>query len=187
MDQWWVWLGLITWAALGCVTAWAVGKQKGRAGLGLLLGLTLGFLGVLIIALLEPTDEERRRRAAVTGPARASAPARYGPAQTPAVPVVSRQEAVAESLRRDPSLGDTSNPDALKRLAESVAQVQEELDLKAQVATIRAAEEAQARRGEGSHFAAEWSARARAFQDAEQAREQAERVAAMQRKKPHVL
>jgi len=93
---------------------------------------------------------------------------------------VSRQEAVAEALRRDPSLGDTNSPDGLRRLAESVAQVQEELELKVHVEKIRAAEKAQTAREEKERQDALLAANVKAFQEAGPARREAARVAAEQ-------
>ena len=180
---------LLLWIALWTVLGGVLGKGKGRTWTGIVLGCFLTFIGVIIIAVLEPTDEERRRRAALSNPALASPEDSYGAAQAvrtarrqveDAVPRVSRQEAVAEALRRDPSLGDTNSPDGLRRLAESVAQVQEELELKVHVEKIRAAEKAQTAREEKERQDALLAANVKAFQEAGPARREAARVAAEQ-------
>ena len=173
----WILLWLVVWTVIGGV----VGNGKGRTGAGIALGLFLSLIGVIIIAVMEPTPEKRAERAheqalamrEVLGPQPG-----VGAVNVPVAPV-SRQEAVAEVLRRDPSLGDTSDPETLKRLAESVTQVQEELELKAQVATIRAEEQARAEREVTALLDAKWAAAERAFQQAEQAKERAARDAAV--------
>jgi len=174
----WILLWLIVWTVIGGL----VGKGKGRTGAGIALGLFLSLIGVIIIAVMEPTPEKRAERAheqalamrEVLGPQPG-----VGAVNVPLTPV-SRQEAVAEALRRDPSLGDTSDPDALKRLAESVTQVQEELELKAQVATIRAEEQARAEREVTVLLDAKLAARKKALWEAHYEKRQAARVAAEQ-------
>ena len=174
----WILLWLIVWTVIGGL----VGNGKGRPGAGIALGFFLSLIGVIIIAVMEPTPEKRAERAheqalamrEVLGPQPG-----VGALSVPLTPV-SRQEAVAEALRRDPALGDTSDPDVLKRLAESVTQVQAELELKAQVATIRAAEQEQASREVTARLDAKWAAVERAIQEAEQAKEQAARAAVEQ-------
>jgi alpha-tubulin suppressor-like RCC1 family protein len=174
------WLWILLWLVLWTVIGGLVGKGKGRTGAGIALGLFLSLIGVIIIAVMEPTPEKRAERAHEQALAMRGV---FGPqpevvAVSAPVAPVSRQEAVAEALRRDPSLGDTSDPEALKRLAESVTQVQEELELKAQVATIKAEEEAQARREELARLYAQEAARKKALWEEHVAKRQAERVAA---------
>ena len=41
------------------VIGWAIGSSKGRAGAGLVLGLLLGIIGVIIIAVMQPTTEKK--------------------------------------------------------------------------------------------------------------------------------
>ena len=177
-----IWLWILLWLIVWTVIGGLVGNGKGRPGAGIALGFFLSLIGVIIIAVMEPTPEKRAERAheqalamrEVLGPQPG-----VGALSVPLTPV-SRQEAMAEALRRDPALGDTSDPDVLKRLAESVTQVQAELELKAQVATIRAAEQEQASREVTARLDAKWTAVERAFQEAEQAKEQAARAAAEQ-------
>ena len=45
----------------------ALGSQKGRAGLGVALGIFLGWIGVGIIAVISPTLEARRATALSQG------------------------------------------------------------------------------------------------------------------------
>jgi predicted lipid-binding transport protein (Tim44 family) len=41
-----------------------IGATKGRGGLGVLLAFLLGPIGLLIVAVMPPTDEKRRQDAA---------------------------------------------------------------------------------------------------------------------------
>ncbi len=52
----------VAWVVIGTVVAVMIGRNKGRTAAGLVLGLLLGWAGVLIIALMPPTPEERVRR-----------------------------------------------------------------------------------------------------------------------------
>ena len=47
--------------------AWQIGANKGKQDTGALLGVFLGWLGVLIIAVMSPTDAARRTRAMESG------------------------------------------------------------------------------------------------------------------------
>ncbi len=53
---------ILLWITPLTLAGW-VGSQKGRQGLGLTLGVLLGWLGLLIIALIPPTAEGRRAEA----------------------------------------------------------------------------------------------------------------------------
>lgn len=48
---------------VGALVGRAIGAPKGRATAGFWLGLFLGFVGWIIVALMEPTEWEQRRRA----------------------------------------------------------------------------------------------------------------------------
>lgn len=57
--------GLVIAALLiGAGVGWAIGEPKGRGAQGAILGLVLGFIGWIIVGLMEPTDEVRQRRTA---------------------------------------------------------------------------------------------------------------------------
>ena len=45
---------ILVWVVLGPLIGYAIGKPKGREGYGLLLGLLLGFIGWIIVAVMEP-------------------------------------------------------------------------------------------------------------------------------------
>jgi hypothetical protein len=48
---------LLVWAVGGIFAAGAIGRRKGRPWAGFLLGLVLGWIGVVIIALIPPTHD----------------------------------------------------------------------------------------------------------------------------------
>jgi hypothetical protein len=50
-----VWL---IWAISGIIAAILIGDRKGRHWTGLVLGLVLGWIGVIIIAVVPPTHEK---------------------------------------------------------------------------------------------------------------------------------
>jgi len=56
---------LFLWAAVGGGIGYWIGSGKGRGGLGFVLGLVLGWIGWIIVALLHPTAEVEARRMAV--------------------------------------------------------------------------------------------------------------------------
>jgi len=48
---------LLIWVVAAIFVAGAIGNRKGRPGTGFLLGLFLGWIGVIIIACIPPTRE----------------------------------------------------------------------------------------------------------------------------------
>jgi hypothetical protein len=48
---------LLVWVVAAIFAAGAIGNRKGRPGTGFLLGLFLGWIGVIIIACIPPTRE----------------------------------------------------------------------------------------------------------------------------------
>lgn len=53
---------LLIWALGGTVAATVVGRRKGRPWTGFTLGLLLGWIGVIIIAVTPPTHAMRVQR-----------------------------------------------------------------------------------------------------------------------------
>ena len=45
---------IVIWLVLGPLVGYLIGKPKGREGYGLLLGLLLGFIGWIIVAVMDP-------------------------------------------------------------------------------------------------------------------------------------
>lgn len=45
---------LLAWVVLGPIVGYAIGKPKGQGGSGVVLGLLLGFIGWIVVALLAP-------------------------------------------------------------------------------------------------------------------------------------
>ena len=56
-------LYLLIWIGIGGGVGAAIGSSKGRAAAGFFLGLFLGIIGWIIVAVLEPTAEQRILRA----------------------------------------------------------------------------------------------------------------------------
>ena len=56
-------LFLLLWIGIGGGVGAAIGSSKGRAAAGFFLGLFLGIIGWIIVAVLEPTAEQRLLRA----------------------------------------------------------------------------------------------------------------------------
>jgi hypothetical protein len=54
---------IVIWVIAALIVATIIGNNKGRAGLGFVLGLLLGWIGVIVIACVPPTQEARIRRA----------------------------------------------------------------------------------------------------------------------------
>ena len=135
---------LVVWGLLlvgsGLLTGFAgylVGRDKGRATSGFWLGFFLSIIGVIIVAILQPTMTVQNRR---------RPPSLSPEVSTNIEPSAQeRQRSIAEALRRDPSLGESQDPDSLHRLraaADEIA-VEERVrrDLKAvQLDAERAAE-----------------------------------------------
>lgn len=57
-----VWL--IFWAGIGGLLGWAIGNGKGRGTEGFWLGFLLGFIGWIIVAVMEPSEEVLQQRTA---------------------------------------------------------------------------------------------------------------------------
>jgi hypothetical protein len=55
-------LYVLIWIGIGGGIGAAIGSSRGRGGLGFALGMLLGFIGWIFIAVMEPSAEERLRR-----------------------------------------------------------------------------------------------------------------------------
>ena len=53
---------LLVWVVAAIFAAEAIGRRKGRPGAGFLLGLILGWIGVIIIACIPPTHDALVKR-----------------------------------------------------------------------------------------------------------------------------
>jgi hypothetical protein len=56
-------LFVLIWVIVGGGIGAAIGSPKGRGGVGFFLGLFLGFIGWIIVAVIEPSGEQRLIRA----------------------------------------------------------------------------------------------------------------------------
>lgn len=105
---------LIGWTAIGGI----IGRSKGRTVQGVLLGLLLSFLGVIIIALLPPTEAALRRRYGIqaemlkeaVGSARASS----------LYDTDTRRVLIQRAIQENPELASDDSAEALERLGEIV-------------------------------------------------------------------
>lgn len=50
------------WVGVGGVVGYAIGEPKGRGREGAVLGMILGVIGWILVAVMEPTEEVRRAR-----------------------------------------------------------------------------------------------------------------------------
>lgn len=72
------------WAALGWA-GWGIGKSKGKAGVGLALGLLLGIFGLIIIACIPESAEHKMATYQQMAAAQAAAQGQYAPPVSPVV------------------------------------------------------------------------------------------------------
>lgn len=69
------------------------------------------------------------------------------------IAATTQREALAEALRRHPELSDTQDPDSVKRLQAQVDEIKQEIDLRNQVAALKAEQEEERRRAEAAEEA----------------------------------
>ena len=112
---------------------WWLGKSKGRSGAGALLGFFLGWIGVIILAVMEPSEAELQRRAALTAPMISVPMGQVGWPAEGRYALPPRAQLVAEAIRRDPSLADTGAPGAVERMQRALATLTAEYQLRADV------------------------------------------------------
>jgi hypothetical protein len=173
-------------AAFFALVGGMIGNAKGRPGTGVVWGFILGIFGVIIIALMPPTKKKEAERnqnlanafASASGGHPIGASSSVGTGQSPDF----RNAAIAEAVRREPALRGADDPESLGRLGDLVAQISEELRLKADLERIQKTEE-DASRAAASRAAATLEAeaeRARRVAEAEESKRlEAERLAGM--------
>jgi hypothetical protein len=141
------WVVALLWCVLWTVAGGKIGDSKGRALEGILLGFLLSFVGVIIVVALPPTKEKQQERDnALAEVIRNQMQATLGAAT--AGEASSRgtdihRLALAEAVRRDPTLRDSGDPETRIRLAASVAAIEEELRIVAELEALQADEAAQ--------------------------------------------
>jgi hypothetical protein len=137
-------------SVLSIVAATVVGRAKGRTVQGFLLGLFLGLIGLVVVAVLPPSRRTPALAAPVHDP---TLPVGHVPGSgPPAGPsdVEWRRLAMAEAMRRDPSLV-ADDPVTLGRLEAATGEVERELRLardRDAVLQSRAADDAERARTE---------------------------------------
>jgi hypothetical protein len=125
---------LIVWIVCALIGG-VIGDTKGRVAAGVALGFVLGLLGVLIIALMPPTQEKTQSRqrtgssGAVGAFAGPSSTATRFAATSGASPTDLRRRAVREALERDPTLA-ADDPQTLARLKVAADEIEGELQLR---------------------------------------------------------
>lgn len=143
MDSGAIFVGLLVGALLCGLVGAVIAASRGRAQAGFFSGFLLGPIGWIIAALLSPTSaieaERDRRLAAEIAKAAGALGPRPSTATSHGNDVQSlRQEAVAEAVRRDPSLLSASTPEELKHLEEQTQQIEAELRLRQELEVVRA-------------------------------------------------
>lgn len=115
----------VGFALLVCATIGAlVGGPKGRSGSGFALGLLLGPIGIVIVAVMSPAPVIQQRRDQALAAAMAAPAAAVDDYKRKL-----RQWAVAEAIRRDPTLAKGDSPETLERLDMDVARIEREAEL----------------------------------------------------------
>jgi len=104
------------WCIVGGLVGALIGSFKGRAGAGFWWGFFLGIIGWIIAAFMAP-----RNRYAVAGAVNANSTATYQQQL--------KQWAVGEAIRRDPSLGASSDSATLARLERTAQQIMSEAEV----------------------------------------------------------
>lgn len=155
------------WVVAATVIGYWVGVGKGRPTEGALLGLFLGWIGVVIEAVRPVTEEKQRTnalkqadilRSALGG---SDATGSEFPRKS-----ISREQVLSEVLKRNPELQGKSDPESLAQISTLSKQITKELELKAELESLEASKE-NARRAE----ALEQEKREQALQEQERWKE----------------
>jgi len=170
-------LGFVFWVFISTVLGYNIGERKGRPVNGAILGFLLGWIGVVIIAVMPPTEEVQRKRrqeqadiylGALEAHGRGS-----GGSSTSGVQLPTRELIIVEAIKRDPSLAGASDPESLKRLADAITELENEFrtreELRSANELITKQEQEKANQQEADRLRAEASLKAQ-----EEARAKAE-------------
>jgi len=107
---------LIFWSGVGGLVGALIGSTKGRAGAGFVLGFLLGIIGWIITAFLS-SRVSPQTAAAVTS------------SNMDVYKQQLKQWAVAEAIRRDPSLAASSDAATLARLEAASQQIMRQTEI----------------------------------------------------------
>lgn len=141
----WVFLALLSGLFTGLI-GYLVGKGKGRGTSGFWLGFLLSLIGILIVAIMEPSQERRGRK---TTPRQPWPPAGHATVSGPTTPSdAQRRQYLAEAIARNPELGDSQDPETLRQLGEAVDAIAAEEQLKRDLQALRFQQERDAQRAE---------------------------------------
>jgi|GEM_PF-520475 len=121
---------LIFWVVIATVLGGVIGERKGRTGAGVALGLFLGWVGVIIIAVMQPSEEVQRKRREEQGDIYLKALEAHGGggggSSASGVQIPARELIVVEAIKRDPTLVGVTDPEGLKRLADAITLIENE-------------------------------------------------------------
>lgn len=121
-----------------------IGGRKGRGVLGFFLGAFLGLIGLIVIAVVSPSQKVQRERDEILASAIGRAVVGGGAIS---VDPLRREQATAEAIRRDPSLGaNQDDSESLERLRLAVDAILLEMQTRDDLEAVRsrAVEEAEA-------------------------------------------
>lgn len=132
------------WVVVATVIGYWVGVGKGRPTEGALLGLFLGWVGVVITAVKPATEEKQRTDALKQADIIKSA--LNGSISTASTqPAITREHVLTEVLNRHPELKGKTDPDTLAQIAVLSDQIQSELELKAELQSLQEREDKEAK------------------------------------------
>lgn len=112
-----------------------IGEGKGRGQLGFWLGFFFSLIGIIIVAVLEPTEEERKRR--LLHEQNLSPSQHQG-----SIEEKLHREAVAQAINEHPELAASQETESLRKLGTIISEIERDKKL---VAEINAAKLTQGR------------------------------------------
>jgi membrane-associated protease RseP (regulator of RpoE activity) len=119
----WFFFFFVVYATVFCFVGFYLGKYKGRAAEGFWWGFCLGFVGVIIVALLPATERKEAESRAALAEAISRSVSSYPTSPQTIRTNDERKEAMARAIEKDPSLGESDDPETLERLRQATDQI----------------------------------------------------------------